>query len=283
MTEGLRSGASAALAAALDRIFRALARLCLRHGVSYEAAAEIAKRAFVDVARREFVIPGRKQSASRIALLTGIHRKDVGKMLAAARPSDPGGAARVAYAARVIAGWRRDEEFRDARSGPAALSFDGGSPAFMDLVKRHGGGDVPGRAVLDELTRIGAVTRLRDGRIKLVARAYVPAAASEESLAILGSDVSDLIQTIDHNLSSGPEAGMFQRRVAYDNLPAEAVEEVHAQVRREGQSMLERLDRFFARRDRDSSPKAEGTGRWRAMAGVYFFANDVAPVEEENS
>jgi hypothetical protein len=279
MSEAAEEGMNSALGAALYRIFRALARLCLRHGLSYEAVAEIAKRAFVEVARREFAIAGRKQTASRIAVLTGLHRKDVGRMLAVERPAEPG-AARVAYAARVIAGWRRDEEFRDARGGPASLAFDTGSPSFMDLVKRHGGQDVPGRAVLDELTRVDAVTRLRDGRIKLTARAYVPTAASEESLAILGSDVSDLISAIDHNLSSQPEAGLFQRRVAYDNLPAEAVAEIHARVRHEGQSMLERLDRFFARRDRDSNPRAGGTGRKRAMAGVYFFTNDVTPGTE---
>src|SRR6185295_19323680 len=159
-------------------------------------------------------------------------------MLAATRPDDPAAGSRVAYAERVIAGWRRDPEFADARGVPAALGFDEGSPSFVDLVKRYGGRDVPGRAVLDELTRVGAVTRLRDGRIKLTARAYVPAAASEESLAILGSDVSDLISAIDHNLSSTPEAGLFQRRVSYDNLPDDAVDEIHARVRREGQSML---------------------------------------------
>src|SRR5262249_9181243 len=203
------------------------ARLCLRHGISYEAVAEIAKRAFVEVAHREFVIARRKQSASRVALLTGLHRKEVGRMMKAERPSDRQGVARVAYAARVIAGWRRDEEFADARGGPGALPFDTGRPSFVDLVKRYGGPDVPGPAVRDALARVGAVPRLRDGRVKLVARAYVPAVASEESIAILGSDVSDLVATIDHNLSSDPSAGMFQRRVAYDNLPAEAVDEIH--------------------------------------------------------
>ncbi|MBM4266857.1 MAG: hypothetical protein FJ144_09630 [Deltaproteobacteria bacterium] len=270
-----------ALAAALDRIFRALARLCLRHGLSYEATAEIAKRAFVDTARREFRIPGRKQSASRIALLTGLHRKDVGRMMKAEQPADPVAEARVAYAARVIGGWRRDETFADPRGGPAALPFEGGASSFVDLVKRHGGRDVPGRAVLDELTRVGAVSRLRDGRIKLVARAYVPAAASVESLAILGSDVADLIAAIDHNLSSGPDAGFFQRRVSYDDIPAEAVDELHARVRREGHSLLERLDRVFARHDRDSNPKSQGTGRKRVMTGVYFFVEDVEPDEEK--
>lgn len=280
MSVSADEGTSRALGAALYRIFRALARLCLRHGVSYEAAAEIAKRAFVDVARRDFVIAGRKQSASRIALLTGLHRKEVGRMLGSAGPDDPGVASRVAYAERVIAGWRRDEEFADARGVPATLPFDDGSPSFVDLVKRYGGRDVPGRAVLDELTRVGAVTRLRDGRIRLVARAYVPAVASAESIAILGSDVADLVATIDHNLSSGPGAGLFQRRVTYDNLPAEAIDQIHAEVRRAGQALLERLDRTMSRRDRDVNPKVRGTGRKRAMTGVYFFADDASADEE---
>jgi hypothetical protein len=283
MSEPPDNATSRALGAALYRIFRALARLCLRHGISYEAAAEIAKHAFVDVAHAEFVIPGRKQSASRVALLTGLHRKEVGRMMAAERPRDPGAAARIAYAARVIAGWRRDKVFADARGAPAALRFDEGSPNFVGLVKRHGGQDVPGRAVLDELTRVGAVARLRDGRVKLVARGYVPAVASTESIAILGSDVSDLIATIDHNLSSDISEGLFQRRVAYDNLPAEALDEIHREVRRAGQALLERLDHVMARRDRDSNPKAGGTGRKRAMAGVYFFRDDVTPEEKEPS
>jgi hypothetical protein len=282
MSDSTQGDTGRALAAALYRIFRALARLCLRHGLSYEAASEIAKQAFVDVAEREFVIPGRKQSASRIALLTGLHRKEVGKMLATERPADVAAANRVAYAERVIAGWRRDAEFADARGAPVALPFDTGSPSFVDLVKQHGGRDVPGRAVLDELTRVAAVSRLRDGRIKLVARAYVPGVASVESLAILGSDVSDLVAAIDHNISSDPERGFFQRRVAYDNLPVEAIDEIHAKLRHDGQALLERLDGLMARRDRDANPRAVGTGRRRAMAGVYFFTNDVDPEENES-
>jgi hypothetical protein len=269
------------LGAALYRISRALARLCLRHGISYEAASEIAKQAFVEVAHAEFVIPGRKQSASRVALLTGLHRKEVGRMLAAERRVDPAAAARVAYSARVIAGWRRDRRFADARGAPAALPLDAGSPCFIDLVKRHGGQDVPFRAVLDELMRVGAVKRRSDGRVKLVARGYVPTSASAESVEILGSDVSDLIAAIDHNLVSDPAAGFFQRRVAYDNLPAEAVDAIHAEVRRSGQALLERLDRIMARHDRDSNPEVRGNGRKRAMTGVYFFADDAAPEEEE--
>mgnify|MGYP000943715210 CR=1 FL=1 len=100
-----------------------------------------------------------------------------------------------------------------------------------------------------------------------------------EELAVA---VSDLVATIDHNLASGPDAGRFQRRVAYDNLPAEAIAEIHARVRREGQALLERLDRVMARRDRDANPRAGGTGRKRAMVGVYFAVDDVPPEEGES-
>lgn len=281
MSGAAGGGTESRLGAALHRIFRALARLCLRHGVSYEAASELAKQAFVEVAHTEFVIPGRKQSASRVALLTGLHRKEVGKMLAAERRIDPAAAARVAYSARVIAGWRRDRRFAGARGVPAMLRIDVGSPCFVDLVKRYGGQDVPVRAVLDELVRVGAVKRLRDGRVKLVARGYVPASASAESVEILGSDVSDLIATIDHNLVSEPSAGFFQRRVSYDNLPAEAIDAIHGEVRRAGQALLERLDRLMAGHDRDSNPDVRGTGRKRAMAGIYFFTDDATPEEKE--
>src|SRR6185369_29201 len=162
-------------------------QVCLRHGVSYPEVAELAKRAMIDVARREFTIPGRKQSASRIAVLTGLHRKEIARTLAVEPPKDSASRRRVAYAARVIAGWRRSKRYADARGRPSALTFDGPSPSFLDLVKQFGGGDVPGRAVLDELARVGAVSRLKDGRIKLTAAAYVPAKASTESISILGS------------------------------------------------------------------------------------------------
>ena len=269
------SDVSRALLAALHRIFTGVARVALKRGVPFDAITELAKRAFVEVAHDEFTIEGRKQSASRVSVLTGIHRKDVARVLAAAEPGDESAADRVTCAAGVIAGWRRDRRYLDARGVPASLPFDGRSPTFSDLVRQYGRGDTPARAVLDELVRIGAATRLRDGRIRLVAAAYVPESASPEALAILGSDVADLISTIDHNLSCEPGEGLFQRKVAYDNVPSEAVEEIRRRVERDGQEVLIKLDRAIAKHDRDSNPKVSGSGRKRAMVGIYYFESDV--------
>jgi hypothetical protein len=63
-------------------------------------------------------------------------------------------------ATRVLTGWARDADFLDRRGQPRPLEVDGAA-SFAVLVKRYSG-DMPARAVLDELVRVGAVERLDD-------------------------------------------------------------------------------------------------------------------------
>lgn len=258
-----------ALEAAVLRIMRALARVLIRHGLPMPAFAELAKRAYVDAALQDFAIPGRKPSLSRASLLTGLTRKDV-QRLVAERDAGAGAVPRSDNrAARVVSGWVHDAAFRDAAGRPLELAFDGASPSFSELVRAHGG-DVPARAVLDELVSTGSVVRTDAGRLVLVARAYIPRANDAAKLAILGSDVALLIGTIDHNLQ-GVEPLRFQRKVAYDNLPIEAVEAFRAIAARHGQALIDEAGAWLARHDRDTHPDVEGTGRMRAGIGVFLF------------
>jgi len=275
MDTGSGGNAQRALKAALYRVLKALARLCLRNGVPFDAFGDLSKAAFLDVAYREFTIPGRKQSASRVSVLTGIHRKEIARIRASSRYEDPVSAARIARCAAIITGWRRGAVFSDERGQPARLVFEDGPRSFAELVRRFGGGDIPPRAALDELVRVGAVTRARDGRIRLVADAYVPSDADTEGAAMFGRDVSDLITVIDRNLAIKPKLGLFQRIVAYDNLSEEALANIRRRIERDGQTLLEKIDRTMARHDRDANPKATGTGRKRAVLGLYYLEDDV--------
>ena len=65
------------LFAALLKLLRPLVRILLRNGVSHRTFAEIAKWGYVDVAHQEFGLEGRKQSISRVSVLTGLSRKEV--------------------------------------------------------------------------------------------------------------------------------------------------------------------------------------------------------------
>ena len=175
-------------------------------------------------------------------------------------------------AARVMAGWIRDKGFHDAAGEPLALPVEGKPASFGALVRCYSG-DMPVRAMLDELLRAGAVRKTRDGCIRLHARFYVPEKSETEKLHILGTDTADLIATIAHNLKA-QTVPRFQRKVMYDNVPVEAVQEFQRLSADRAQAFLEGIDRWLARRDRDVNPAVNGTGRKRVGLGIYYFEED---------
>ena len=258
------------LFAAILRLLRPLVRILLRNGVSYSTFADFAKWVYVDVASKEFGIKGRKQSTSRVSVITGLSRKEVMRVRKLSRPDDRESSEKYNRAARVIAAWRRDKNFLDTKGRPAPLPLSDTGASFSELVKRFSG-DIPVRATLDELIRVGAVKRLEDGKISLLTRTYVAESSDADKLHIMGTDVAHLISTIDHNLKSDSTGLFFQRKVAYDNLPDDALPLFRQYSAKRAQTLLENLDRWLAQHDRDVTPAVKGTGRNNAGIGIYYF------------
>jgi hypothetical protein len=179
----------------------------------------------------------------------------------------------------VISAWHREHAFMDDSGLPRPLVFDGGAYSFAALVKQYSG-DIPARAILDELLHAGAVNRSEDGLLMPVARAYIPTTSAPEKLDILGTDVRDLIITIGKNLNQESSAPFFQRKVAYDNVPQEAVAEFRKLSASQGQELLEKLDGWLAAHDLDLNPRQQGTGRKRVGMGVYYFEENFDEEEE---
>jgi hypothetical protein len=258
---------------AVARLLRPLFRVLLRHGKSYRAFEEVAKRTFVDVALNDFGIPGKKPSVSRVSILSGLTRKEVQRLLQAPAPEDSASSERRNRAARVLTGWLRDPDFLDPQGDPRPLDADG-ERGFAALVRRHSG-DMPTRAVLDELLRVGAVDRLPDGRIVLLARGYVPRQGASEMVDMLGADVADLIETIDHNLHQSHQAPRFQRKVMYRGVPVQALPAFRALSAQQAQALLEQLDRWLQSADSTCPATADAPidapAGARVGMGIYYF------------
>lgn len=261
-----------AISAAVIKALGPLVRILIKNGLSFDEFSELAKRVFVQVATNEFSIPGRKQSKSRVSILTGLTRKEVLRIKNLSEPDDIGAQERYNRAVRIISAWRREKRFTDKKGSPLPLLITGRGPSFDNLVKRFSG-DMPTRAVLDELERVGAVARLKDGRVRLKTRAYIPQTVDADKLGVLGTDVSHLIKTIDHNISK-PDETFLQRKVSYDNLPSEILPMLQKLSKEKGQALLEELDRLMSQHDRDANPSVKGTGRRVAGVGIYYFEND---------
>jgi hypothetical protein len=263
------------LDAAVLRLLRPLARLLLRHAVPFSAFQELAKRAYVAAALADFTIPGKKPSVSRASILTGLTRKDVQRLVAEPDPSVGISSERYNRAARVLTGWVRDPDFQDADGQPRGLDADG-EFGFAALVKRYSG-DMPARAMLDELLRVGAVQRLEDGRIEPLTRAYVPHHSAADKLVILGADVSDLIDTIDHNMLHGSIDPRFQRKVMYHHVPVEALPAFRKLSAAQAQALLEKLDIWLADQCAEPSRDDVKAPSARAGLGIFYFEERQAP------
>lgn len=270
-----------ALSAAISAVLRPLVRVLIRNGMTFHSFSNMAKRVFAEVGMNEFTLEGRKQSISRVAIMTGLSRKEVQRMLNETTPDDTEVHERYNRASWVVAGWVRDPDFLNEEGKPSSLLNDG-DKSFSELVRRYSG-DVPARAVLDELLRVGVVRMLENGRIKLVARAYVPRTSNLDKIAILGTDVADLIETIDHNMEHGERDPFFQRKVMYNNVPIESIPEFRARSGEQSQMLVEGLDKWLSQHDRDVVPAAAGTGRVRVGIGVYYFEENLMPQPEEKS
>lgn len=110
---------------AVRRIVTPVVRLLLHFGITFPVFAELIKRIYVDVADREFTLPEREQTASRVSLLTGIHRQEINRLRETLRnesqsPIEKASAA-AALSPRLLTAWTQDPRFLDDGAEPALL------------------------------------------------------------------------------------------------------------------------------------------------------------------
>ena len=269
-----------ALTTAVLHLLRPLVRVLLRHGMAYDEFAELARRSYVAVAEHDFGLRGRKQTTSRISVITGLNRKEVARLQALNAQGQPGAealAATMNRAAKVVVGWQRDHA--GTEGAPAELD----AAQFSALVRRHSG-DMPVRAVLDELRHAGAVTPTDDGRYRLHGAGYVPQDTDSRKITLLGQHTADLLGTLDHNLNRPAEQALLQQRVFADNIPADRVEAVRSAMRDAGLKALAETRQVLTANDAGDGPPAPGAQR--LTLGVYVSqatAEGAAPPKANTS
>lgn len=138
----------------LQELLTELAFVLLPRGMTPKRFSEMVRTAFVQVAADISRLRNGKVNHSRVAAQTGLSRSDV-KRLLRRQAFSPAHRSQTPVE-RVIEGWRNDRQFATRPGKPRRLMVSGSRGSFARLVRKYGG-DVPPRAVLEELRRIGAV------------------------------------------------------------------------------------------------------------------------------
>jgi hypothetical protein len=248
----------------------------LQMGIPFGALELRLRELFVEVAESELALPDRRQTDSSISLVTGINRKEVKHIRSSKDQLKAPRSFGINQATSLVSRWMTDPETTDQHGRPRPLPYRARrGPSFMKLARKLTGDLAPG-VLLNELVRSGAAELLEGDIVVLRGDAYVPKARPSEFL-ILGEDPAELIETILRNIFAGGKERMLQRKVYYDNLGADAMDRVRAEMRREGERFLRRINRLLSKYDRDRNPQAPGGERRYATLGVYFFDDSEKP------
>jgi hypothetical protein len=266
------SFATEPLLRAIRIALRPLVRLLMLRGVTLPVLVELLKQLYVEAARAEF---GGKATQSRISVATGLHRKDVRRLLET--PPVPDAAPRRAsLAARITATWLGRDDTVDAGGRPRKLPFAtapgaaSGTPSFAAMVQSVSR-DVRPRAVLDDWIARGLVVRHRDGLIELQHGALAP--DLERRTLQFGRSLRDHVEAGAAGLRGAAAADggapHLDGSVFQDGLTPRSVARLRRLADEIGARALARLDKEA--RAAASHDEAAADASQRISFGVYWF------------
>lgn len=173
--------------------------LLLKLGVSAGDFSALGKTVYVHRAAHQLRSTSGRGSISRIAIVTGLTRAEVTKLINSPAQRAVTRTYERHRADRVIHGWRTDLEFSRPGGRPRSLPLRGHAASFASLVKKYSG-DIPQRAMLDQLIASGLVTRGRDGTIRLSRGFSAQTSLTAGSIRTLGEQAGNFLTTLVKNL-----------------------------------------------------------------------------------
>ena len=255
-------------------VLRPIARALLRAGIGYREFVEISKTAFVDVAGKDYGLRGRPTNISRVAVMTGLTRKEVRRIREKARVGDEIGLVKLTPMGQVMHRWYTETEFTSENGSPNILEFDGDDGSFSNLVKLFGG-DIPPGAMRTELKRIGAVEELDSGQLKAVSRSVVGTDAHEKLISGLAHVLYPAALAMAHNMVSKSDndswAHMSASTQSVRNNDLGRIRRVSSD---RAEAFIESVDDYLAAYETLFDSEAQDESAKAVGIGVFYFEED---------
>lgn len=265
---------------AVEQLLQPLAQLMVGHSLQLGTITEMLKKALVNAALTNYGTVPQTLTDSRIAILTGVHRKDVSRLRETpqALATEDTYVPLMSVSAQVVARWISDPAFLTGHNKARVLArtpryAQPGEPDFSMLVAQVSN-DVGARSVLDELMRLGITKSSSETHVELQDNAFVPKDGLSETFHFLASNVSDHLASAVHNLH--PERTgqpMLEQSAFSHNLSMEDAAELEQLARLLWANALQQFLQKATAAEQRSSRKSEATQRVRY--GVYFHQADM--------
>lgn len=268
---------------ALRKLLRPLVRLMLSFQITYPYLVSMLKSIYVEVADEDFKVEGKRQSDSRINLLTGVHRKDV-KRLRSEPEEQHNTPKNISIGAQLIAFWLGSDEFTDEQGAPLPLPMRSATQnvsgkTFDDLVEMVCKQDIRPRVILDEWLNMGVAHLTTENKLVLNTGAFTPEKGFDEKVFFFGKNIHDHLSASTLNLL-GHKPSYFDRSVYYDNLTIESIDELKQLANEVGMHALTTINKSALSLQQRDQTRDDRT--YRMNFGVFNF-NTVYKSEKQDS
>jgi len=261
---------------ALSRALEPVVLLLLKCGITWKDFSDLAKEKYVKVATEAFGIRGRPTNISRVAILSGLGRREVTRLRRAPKEQAIKQGF-VSKPAQVLQGWYHDPRFLDSSGRPKDLEPEGADDSFAELVRRYAP-DMPPVAMMKELRAAGALGDAEGNRLRVLKRSYIPRELNENLIRLWGSVLQDVGTTFEHNISRhDDDPPRFERRAISLRVDASALPEFRELLEREGQAFLERIDEWITAHEVGVSTQDQRKGI-RLGIGLYHIQDQAPPL-----
>lgn len=242
---GPADASAQALAAALRQLLAPLAQLAVARGVPHAVLDELLKQALVQAADAEHAALPAHRRVSRIATTTGIHRREVSRLvdaLHAGAASQP--PARRSHASELFTHWRSQPAYAGPDGQPLVLPRQGPAPSFESLAQAITR-DVHPRSLLDELLRLGLAAHDAEAdSVRLLSQGFVPQNDEARLLGVLGRNVAaHLSGAVENLLAPGDDRGHrhFEQAIFAGGLGPQSLEAFRGLVQAQWQALLKAM------------------------------------------
>jgi hypothetical protein len=268
------------IANAMKRVFRPFVKLMLANNLTYTFAIDVLKTLFVEVADRDFSIEGKRQTDSRISLMSGVHRKDV-KHLREEQPEvEDVMPANVSLGTQLVALWNATPKYLndDGTAKPLQRFASSNPEASFEGLVRSLSTDIHPRAVLDEWLRLG-VARLDDeGFVHLTTDMFIPKEGFDEKIYYFGHNLHDHAQAAVSNVL-GQQAHFLERCVHYDALTTESINQIGELAEKQGMKTLREINKLAD--SHSTKDQGDAQANMRMTYGVYYYYEPMSADNEE--
>lgn len=247
---------------------RPIAMMLLRFGVNYRSFADAAKVAFVQMAAKECREGTGRSNVSRIALMTGLSRKEVRALVGVRESGQDWDQSNVHFPAEVLRVWFTDERFCSREGQPKYLSWDVGESSFVHLV-RCVGRNLSAVAIRTELLRVGAICQNDLGELQALRRHFVADAAQERLIEGIQFGLRPLALTLAKNtVIDGRENLRFQRVVDSYSIPHDQRRKVELAIKEKLEGFSEEIDDVLSEASRGATEKELGSA---VGVGLFYY------------